>query len=701
MSEARTVLVIDDDPAGRDWMRRIFSRAGYRVVLAEGAAVGAARAADRPDLVVCDVHLPDGSGLDLASRLRGDPRTADIPILHVSAVRVAPRDRAAGLRAGADAYLVSPADPDETLAVAGALLRARAAEKASRVALDRLVHLHEATATLAHAGTPEAITAYLTPAITAFYGAEGVEVAVVSEDGAVLELVGTGPPGSPRRLLTLDRTTPLGRAVRDRTPVTVVGRTERLAEFPAQVGADTGAGATVDLPLCTADGAALGGLSVRFARPGPLPAELLEDLETLSGAVGQALERAHLEAAERASHSRLQALQDLTGALSRAPDRPAVAAAAVQHALSPLHADAATLVAPDGEQRWHLLAALADALARGGSPPAGLWVGTSEQLAVVSPVLADQLADAGHRAWCVVPVQAGGLDLGALCFSRQASTTFSADEQEFARTVAQHVGDALLRARAVDREREAFLRLQRRLLPLRLPQPPGWSLVPRYRPAQEGIAVGGDWYDAVPGPDGALTLLIGDVAGHGTEAVALMSRLRHSLHACLALGAAPDAAVSLVNRLVAPDEDEPFATLLAVTVHPGGTGVTVVSAGHPPVLLVSGDGIVEPVDAPPNRPLGVTRGWQYRSATRACPEGSTFLLYTGGLIERPGEDLDAGLARLVRALPSHPEVQPGGLEAIADDVVRRCASPSDDSALLLAQHRDVHTPTAGRGAGPR
>src|SRR3954447_18663677 len=178
MSDARTVLVIDDDPAGRDWMRRIFSRAGYRVVLAEGAAVGAARAADRPDLVVCDVHLPDASGLDLSSRLRGDPRTADIPILHVSAVRVAPRDRAAGLRAGADAYLVSPTDPDELLAVAGALLRARAAEKAARVALDRLVHLHEATAALARARTPEAITAYLTTAISESYGAEAIEVAV-------------------------------------------------------------------------------------------------------------------------------------------------------------------------------------------------------------------------------------------------------------------------------------------------------------------------------------------------------------------------------------------------------------------------------------------------------------------------------------------------------------------------------------------
>jgi serine phosphatase RsbU (regulator of sigma subunit) len=162
---------------------------------------------------------------------------------------------------------------------------------------------------------------------------------------------------------------------------------------------------------------------------------------------------------------------------------------------------------------------------------------------------------------------------------------------------------------------------------------------------------------------------------------------------------ASDVAVTLLNRLVSREEDRPFATLLAVTVDAEGTGVTVVSAGHPPLLLVTGDGGVQPVEAPPNRPLGVTRDWQYRAVTRACPQGSTFMLYTGGLIERPAEDLDAGLARLVRALPAHPEVQSGGLEAIADDVLRRCTNPSDDSALLLAQHRESRRAATGRGGG--
>src|SRR4051812_22229971 len=256
MSEVRTVLVIDGDAAGSDQLRRIFVRAGYRVVLADTAAAGASRAADRPDLVVCDVHLPDASGLDLASRLRGDPRTADIPILHVSAVRVAPRDRAAGLRAGADAYLVSPTDPDELLAVAGALLRTRAAEKASRVALERLVRLHEATAALARATTPEAIAAYLATAVPDSFGAAEVEVAVLSADGAALELVGSEPPGTPRRRIPLDRATPLGRAVSDQTAVVVTARAQRLAEFPALGEQDVGAEAGLGLPLCGADGGA-------------------------------------------------------------------------------------------------------------------------------------------------------------------------------------------------------------------------------------------------------------------------------------------------------------------------------------------------------------------------------------------------------------------------------------------------------------
>ena len=325
MSGARSVLVIDDDPAGRDWLRRIFTRAGYRVVLADSAATGASRAADRPDLVLCDVNLPDASGLDLASRLRGDPRTADIPILHMSAVRVAPRDRAAGLRAGADAYLVSPADPDELLAVAGALLRARAAERASRVALERFERLHAATVALARATTPEAVAAYLTSATTDAYGVAGIDVAVISADGSTLEVVDTEATGSPRRRLVLDRTTPLGRAVIDQAPVALPGRAQRAAEFPAGGAGDPGVEATLDLPLCTAERQALGGLSVRFKRAGALPADLVEDLEALGDAAGQALHRAQLDGAERVSRARLEALQHLTGALSRAPDRPAVA----------------------------------------------------------------------------------------------------------------------------------------------------------------------------------------------------------------------------------------------------------------------------------------------------------------------------------------------------------------------------------------
>ena len=93
---------------------------------------------------------------------------------------------------------------------------------------------------------------------------------------------------------------------------------------------------------------ALGGLSIRFARADALSPDLVEDLEALGDAAGQALHRAQLDAAERASRNRLEALQHLTGALSRAPDRPAVAAAAARHALDPLRADAATLVAPEG-----------------------------------------------------------------------------------------------------------------------------------------------------------------------------------------------------------------------------------------------------------------------------------------------------------------------------------------------------------------
>src|SRR5204863_249175 len=85
-----------------------------------------------PDLVVLDVNLPDMSGFEVCRRLRADPATRSVAVIHLSAVYASSENRSEGLEQGADAYLVKPVEPRELMATARALLRIRAAEEAAR-----------------------------------------------------------------------------------------------------------------------------------------------------------------------------------------------------------------------------------------------------------------------------------------------------------------------------------------------------------------------------------------------------------------------------------------------------------------------------------------------------------------------------------------------------------------------------------------
>ena len=125
-------------PGLTDEERQALSAIGLRLDgdgqawLGETAADAMRLAADRPDLIVLDVRLPDGSGFDLARSFKTNPDTADIPLLLISASFTSPNERAKGLDAGADGYLTHPVEPPVLLATVRALLRSREAEMARR-----------------------------------------------------------------------------------------------------------------------------------------------------------------------------------------------------------------------------------------------------------------------------------------------------------------------------------------------------------------------------------------------------------------------------------------------------------------------------------------------------------------------------------------------------------------------------------------
>lgn len=142
MNEGR-ILVVDDVADVRAVTALILSQAGFEIIEAATGAEALERAGGGPELVVLDINLPDIDGFEVCRRLRANPATASIPVLHLSAAYRRSRDRVRGLELGADAYLTQPAEPDELIATVRALLRIRRAEAGLRETQERYRRLVE------------------------------------------------------------------------------------------------------------------------------------------------------------------------------------------------------------------------------------------------------------------------------------------------------------------------------------------------------------------------------------------------------------------------------------------------------------------------------------------------------------------------------------------------------------------------------
>lgn len=147
-----TILVVDDTLANRWVVARVLEEAGHRIVQGETSEEAIRLAAELPDLILLDVRLPDGNGLQIAKRLKADPLTRGIPVVLISASFTSGSARAQGLDAGADGYLTHPVEPPVLLATVRALLRTREAERALRESEARFREL----ADVEHAARQEA-----------------------------------------------------------------------------------------------------------------------------------------------------------------------------------------------------------------------------------------------------------------------------------------------------------------------------------------------------------------------------------------------------------------------------------------------------------------------------------------------------------------------------------------------------------------
>ncbi|MDI6105302.1 SpoIIE family protein phosphatase [Actinoplanes sp. NEAU-A12] len=301
--------------------------------------------------------------------------------------------------------------------------------------------------------------------------------------------------------------------------------------------------------------------------------------------------------------------------------------------------------------------------------------------------LAEVTTRAGFGAALIVPVisPVRHRALGAiLLVNRLDRRAFTGAEEWTAAEVGRRAGLAVENSRLYREQRHVAEVLQRSLL-TELPAIPGIDLHARYLPAQDGAAVGGDWYDAFVQPDGSVMVAVGDVSGHDIEAAATMGQLRNLVRGdAYGRDEEPGALLSALDQALDGLRVSASATAVLARVRRSWSGYAVgfANAGHPPPLLLLPDGTVQVWWVPPEPLLGLPPREPRTTTHRYVPAGSTLVLYTDGLVEDREQLLDDGIGRLCTVLRDHAG-RPG--DELCDRLVEVAPRRSDDIALLLVR----------------
>ncbi|MGW0032644.1 PP2C family protein-serine/threonine phosphatase [Streptomyces sp. NPDC003314] len=248
---------------------------------------------------------------------------------------------------------------------------------------------------------------------------------------------------------------------------------------------------------------------------------------------------------------------------------------------------------------------------------------------------------------------------------------------------------------------ELAVALQRGMLPPDLPSPPGVRLAVGYMPANHGLNVGGDWYDAFTLPDGHIGMSIGDVQGHNIEAAAFMGQVRVGLRALASVTGDPGELLARTNDLLVSLGADLFATCTFLRLDPAAGTLECARAGHIPHIWATADGRSGIDDGEGGPPLGVLRGVEYPVTRHRLTTGGVFVLLTDGVVEGPSLPLDDGLDQVVR-LAGITAVAGLDVDALATAVMKLASTVGheDDAAVLVVGH-DGGTAWPGRRRGKR
>lgn len=481
---------------------------------------------------------------------------------------------------------------------------------------------------------------------------------------------------------------------------------------------ELGVVAYAGMPLTDADGRTLGSLCAIDTKPRAWTSTELQTLRDLSQACSSELRlRISRELADEArryaesAHDQLAMLAELTETLATMTDIDA-ALGTLGTALTPRLADwcLITLIGPDGMPR-HVAAAHRDPeraadvsrfaelmatglnaksivlavqrtgrpIRRDGESAANILERTTDaELATIAERL-------GYAAFLVTPITApvSHRVLGSVTLVNGPSRASFTDADERTGTdIGRRAGLAIDNSRLYRQQRHVAEVLQQSML-TELPTIPGIELHARYVPAQDGAAVGGDWYDAFAQPDGSVMLAVGDVSGHDIEAAATMGQLRNLVRGdAFGRDDEPGPLLSQLDRALRGLRVPASATVVLARLRREGDAYTLAysNAGHPPPLLLLPDGTVEVWWSTPEPLLGLVLRNERTTHRRTIPPGATLVLYTDGLVETPGRLIDDGIALVERALRDNAGL-PG--DELCARLLAAASRRADDIALLL------------------
>ncbi|GAA2993009.1 SpoIIE family protein phosphatase [Actinokineospora diospyrosa] len=622
-----TVVVADDNADMREYLVRLLSEAGYQVrAVTDGVLALEEVRTSPPDLLVSDVMMPRMDGLALLTALRGDPRTAAVPVLLLSA-RAGQEASIEGLRAGADDYLVKP------FAAAELLARVRATVELARM---RTHHARWRTA-------------MVDSLQEAFFVCDD-EGAVVEINNAFADILGYGPEGlpyAPRHAWWPDETAD-PEAYRTVVEVVTSMRDEDRGSYHA-------------IPVVHRDGHRLW-ISASLSRVQDPDTGRTVTVGTFRDvtAAHHAIQR---DTALAALNMRLtnatSSTEALMGALSELRDLWRA-----ERVLALVRSDEPRLTSTDPDLTWEgLPEQRRDALIK---------LCGSHTLAPVTDGATGVAVTLDHPDGPMV-----------LWLDLSERRPFGDQDELLLSLLAGHLAQGLARAHQIDQQRETALALQRAILgPAVLPA----GFVVRYEPAASPVGVGGDWYDTVPLPDGRIGIVVGDCVGRGLNAAVVMGQLRSACRALLLQDVGPARTLMAMDHFAAGVPGAVCTTVFCGVLDPSTGVLTYSSAGHPPAILTHPDGTAHHLDQAASTPLAVQPGVSRPEVDRVLPVRATLLIYTDGLVERRRRSLTEGIDQVITALRVGGD---STLDALADQVMTHLAPDTgydDDVAVLLYRH---------------